>query len=79
MILTEVALKKLTKKKIIKLTFDYQDNFNQDYITKKENIKRDLSQLRENFSKLESELAVTKQVNNVLRLPNRSSWAKILG
>ena len=73
MILTEVALKKLTKKKIIKLTFDYQDNFNQDYITKKENIKRDLSQLRENFSKLESELAVTKQVNNVLRLPNRSS------
>ena len=60
MILTEVALKKLTKKKIIKLTFDYQDNFNQDYITKKENIKRDLSQLRENFSKLESELAVTK-------------------
>ena len=73
MILTEVALKKLTKKKIIKLTFDYQDNFNQDYITKKENIKRDLSQLRENFSKLESELAVTKQVNNVLCLPNRSS------
>ena len=73
MILTEVAPKKLAKKKIIKLTFDYQDNFNQDYITKKENIKRDLSQLRENFSKLESELAVTKQVNNVLRLPNRSS------
>ena len=73
MILTEVALKKLTKKKIIKLTFDYQDNFNQDYITKKENIKRDLPQLRENFSKLESELAVAKQVNNVLRLPNRSS------
>ena len=73
MILTEVALEKLTKKKIIKVTFDYQDNFNQDYITKTENIKRDLSQLRENFSKPESELAVAKQVNNVLRLPNRSS------
>ena len=73
MILTEVALKKLTKKKIIKLTFDYQDNFNQDYITKKEYAKKDHSQLRENFSKLESEPAVTKQVNNVLCLPNRSS------
>ena len=29
-------------------------------------IKKDLSELRENFSKLEAELAVTKQVSNVL-------------
>ena len=29
-------------------------------------IKKDLSELRENFSKLEAELVVTKQVSNVL-------------
>ena len=47
---------------IIKLTLDYQDSFNQDL----KNLKKVLSELKENFSKLEVELTVTKQVNNVL-------------
>ena len=61
--LTEPVLKKLTKEEIIKLTPDLQDNFNQDLKC----IKKNFSELRENFSKLEVELAVTKQVNNLLR------------
>ena len=75
MALAEAALKKVTKEEIIKLTLDLQDNFNQDLKC----IKKDLSELRENFSKLEAELAVTKQVNNVLRNEmvqvERKSWS----
>ena len=63
MALTKAALKKPTKEEIIKLTLDLQDNFNQ-YL---KCIKKDLSEIRKNFSKLEAELAVTKEVNNVLR------------
>ena len=62
MALTKAALKKPTKEEIIKLTLDLQDNFNQ-YL---KCIKKDLSEIRKNFSKLEAELAVTKEVNNVL-------------
>ena len=62
MVLLEAALKKLTKEEIIKLTLDYQDDFDQDL----KSIKKDLFELRENLSRLEAELAVTKQVNNVL-------------
>ena len=43
---TETALKKLTKEEIIKLTLGLQDNFNQDLKC----MKKDLSELRENFS-----------------------------
>ena len=63
MALTEAALKKLTKEEIIKLTLNLQDNF----IQRLKCIKSDLPKLRENLSKLEAELAVTKQINNVLR------------
>ena len=63
MTLTEAALKKLTKEGIIICTLDYQDNFGQDL----KSIRKDLSELRENFSKLKPELAVTNKVNNVLR------------
>ena len=62
MALTKAALKKPTKEEIVKLTLDLQDNFNQ-YL---KCIKKDLSEIRKNFSKLEAELAVTKEVNNVL-------------
>ena len=62
MVLTKAALKKFTKENIIKLTLDLQDNFNQDLKC----IEKNLSELRENFSKLEAEFAVTKQINNVL-------------
>ena len=75
MALSEAAIKKLTKEKIIKLSLDLQGNFNQDL----ESIKKDLSELRENFSKLEAELAVNKQVNNILRNQmvqvERKSWS----
>ena len=53
--LTEAALKKLTKEEIIKLPLELRDNFNQDLKC----IEKDLSDLRENFSKLEAELPVT--------------------
>ena len=62
MTLTEAVLKKLTKEENIKLTFCLQYNFNQDLKC----IKKDLSELRENFCKIEATLAVTKQFNNVL-------------
>ena len=52
MTLTEAILKKLTKKEIIELTFDYQDSFNQNL----KSIKKGLSDLRENFDKLEANL-----------------------
>ena len=61
MTLTEAALKMFTTEEIIKLTLDLQDNFNKDLKC----IKKDLSELRENFSKLVAGHAVTKQVNNV--------------
>ena len=57
------ALKRLIKEEIIKTTFDLQDNFNLDL----KFIKKNLSELRDNFSKIETELAATKQINNVLR------------
>ena len=61
MTLTEAALKMFTTEEIIKLTLDLQDNFNKDLKC----IKKDLSELRENFSKLVAGHAVAKQVNNV--------------
>ena len=63
MTLTQAAFKVFTTEEIIKVTLDLQDNFNQDLKC----IKKDLSVLRENFSKVVAEHAVTKQVNNVLR------------
>ena len=57
------ALKRLIKEEIIKTTFDLQDNFNLDL----KFIKKNLSELRDIFSKIETELAATKQINNVLR------------
>ena len=63
MTLTQAAFKMFTTEEIIKLTLDLQDNFNQDLKC----IKKDLSVLRGNFSKIVAEHAVTKQVNNVLR------------
>ena len=71
----KAAVKKLTKEEIIKLTLDYQENFNQEL----KSIKKNLSELSENFFKLEAELASTKQVNYVLRNQmvqvERKSWS----
>ena len=57
------ALKKLIKEEIIKITFDLQDNFSQNL----KFVKKNLSELRDNVFKIETKLAVTKQINNVLR------------
>ena len=73
MTLTEAALKKLTKEEIIIRPLEYQDNFGQDFNI----IEKDLSELRENFSKLKAELALTSQLNNTLRDWNGSGWKKI--
>ena len=69
-----IKRRKLIKEEIIKLTLALQDNFSEDL----KSIKRDLSEFTENFHKLEAELVVTKQVNNVLRnhlvQVERKSW-----
>lgn len=71
----KAAVKKLTKEEIIELTLDYQENFNQEL----KSIKKDLSELSENFFKPEAELASTKQVNYVLGNQmvqvERKSWS----
>ena len=54
MALADATLERLFKEKIVKLTLGYQDNFNQNL----EIIEKDISELKENFSK--DELAVTK-------------------
>ena len=74
MALTGTALKKLTKEDIIKPTLDLQDNFNQDL----KSIKKNLSELWENFFKLETELAGTKQVKilcNQMVQVEEKSWS----
>ena len=75
MTLTQAALKTFAKEEIIKFTLDLRDNFNRDL----KYIKKDLSELSKNFSKLEAEFAVTKQINNVWRNQmvqvKRKSWS----
>ena len=56
MALPKAALKKVTKEEITNLTIAYQVRFIQDFKI----MKRDLSQLRQKFSKFEFTLAVTK-------------------
>ena len=56
MALPKAALKKVTKEEITNLTIAYQVRFIQDF----KSMKRDLSQLRQKFSKFEFQLAVTK-------------------
>ena len=74
MTLTATALKKLINKDIIKLTLDLQDNFNQDL----KSIKKNVSELQENFFKLEAELDGTKQVKilcNQMVQVKQKSWS----
>ena len=63
MTLTETALKKLSKEEIITFTLYLQNNINQDLKC----IKKRSLWIEENLSKVEAKVAVTKQVNNVLR------------
>ena len=62
MSLSEAALRKLTKDEVITLTLEYQEKFDNTL----SNINRELSKLRNDFKKIESELSVSKNVNSKL-------------
>ena len=62
MSLSEAALRKLTKNEVITLTLEYQSKFDNTIF----NINKELSQLRSDFKKVESELSVSKNVNSKL-------------
>ena len=62
MSLSEAALRKLTKDEVIALTLEYQAKFDNTL----SNINRELSELRNDFKKIESELSVSKNVNSKL-------------
>ena len=71
MSLSEAALKKHSKDEVINLLLDYQNKFettltrmNTDLL----GLRQDLSDLKKNYIKLESELTVARQVNNKLFL-----------
>ena len=58
----EAALRKLTKDEVIALTLKYQAKFDNTLSY----INRELSELRNDFKKIESELSVSKNVNSKL-------------
>ena len=62
MSLSESALRKLTKDEVIALTLEYQAKFDKTL----SNINNELSELRNDFKKIESELSVSKNVNSKL-------------
>ena len=62
MSLSEVALRKLTKDEVIALSLEYQPKLDNTL----SNINKELSKLRNDFKKIESELFVSKNVNNKL-------------
>ena len=60
------ALKKLTKEELSNMVIDYQDKF--DILS---NINAELTSLRDRFTKMESQLLVTRRVNDNLVKQNR--------
>ena len=62
MSLSEAALRKLTKDEVIAMGLEYQAKFNKTL----SNINKELSELRNDFKKIESELSVIKNVNRKL-------------
>ena len=63
MSISEAALRKLTKGEVIALFLEYQAKFDNTL----SNINRELSELRNDFKKIESELSASKNVNSKLR------------
>ena len=61
------ALKKLTKKKLSNIVIEYQNKFDNML----SNINTELTSLRDRFTKMESQLLVTRRVNNNLVKQNR--------
>ena len=68
--LSEATLRKLSKDEIINILLDYQNKF--DTIMTKMNaglsdLRQDISDMKQNYIKLESELSVARKVNNKLK------------
>ena len=62
MSISEAALRKLTKDEVIALTLEYQAKFDNTL----SNFDKELSERRNNFKKIESELSVSKNVDSKL-------------
>ena len=70
MSLSEATLKKLSKDEVINLLLDYQNKFETTLTrmnTDLSGLRQDLSDLKQNYIKLESELSVARQVDNKLK------------
>ena len=63
MTLPEEALRKLTKDELVNLSLEYQSKFNSTLA----NIDKDMSELRNDFKKLEADLVISRAVNTKLR------------
>ena len=63
MSLSESALKKLSKDEVIALALEYQNMFDSTLT----NINKEISDLRQNYEKMQSELCVSRQVSSKLR------------
>ena len=59
MALSEASLKKFSKEEVITLALDYQSKFDSTLV----GIRSEISELKKDFEKLESELAVKKHVS----------------
>ena len=62
MSLSESALKKLSKDEVIALALEYQNKFDSTLT----NIDKEISDLRQNYEKMQSELYVSRQVSSKL-------------
>ena len=62
MVFSKASLKKLSKEEVINLVLDYQSKSDSTLA----GIKNEPSELRNDFEKLGSELAVSKDVNGML-------------
>ena len=67
----ENSLSRLNKDDIIRLASDYQQKY--DIILNK--ISKELAELRKSYNKLESDLAITKAVNESLGNLGRQCWS----
>ena len=64
MALSEASLKKLSKEEVINLALDYRSKFDSIF----PGIRNELSEPKQDFGKLGSELVVNKLVNEILKL-----------
>ena len=63
MTLPEETLRKLTEDELVNLSLEYQSKFNSTLA----NIDKDIGELRNDFKKLEADLAISRSANTKLR------------